>query len=751
MEVFMKKWLLLWVLLLSGAIVGCTDNSNGESDGDSDADSDSDTDGDSDGDSDADSDSDTDGDSDGDSDGDTDGDSDSDSDSDADLPPLRIEAECAFGADMGDCNGAVEEGFNAALPGQDGADSIPLLKEGEQVVGYFYAASWLAFPGIDLTGYTHVAAYVARDGTGGSFEVRLDAADGELVGTISVPDTGAWTAFQRAEATLTAVSGVHTVYLVSADNGTYNGDVDWIEFFVEEAPDDTETDDPDTDTAALWDTDNSDFTNPVIWEDLADCEVIRVGDVFYYTASTMHYSPGAPVLRSYDLVNWEYAGHSVPFLDWGTKYNLTDSRAYVDGIWASTLAYRASNHTFYWLGCVDFSRTYLYTATDVAGPWEAHATINNCYYDAGLLIDDDDTMYVAYGNGTIRVAELSADGTSEVQSQQVYTSGVTLEGSRMFKRDGDYYILLTRPPNAEFVLRSTNGPFGPYEIRTIVDNVGAPVSGAGAPHQGGFVETQNGDWYYMAFIDAYPGGRMPVLAPVTWSDGWPSVTLVDGRWGSSYPHPDVPEHPVVKSSIGRDTFDGTALGHEWEWNHNPDNSKWSVNDGLVLQTATVTTNLNAARNTITRRIPGPGATATIELDISDMADGDRTGLALLRQSSAWVGVKRSGGVSSVVMVNGITMDKNDNWSTSSTGSEVASAPLSGDRVWLRATVDIRPGSGRTGSFSWSSDGVTFTPIGNNHTLITEWEFFMGYRFAIFNYATSALGGQVTVESFEVTQ
>ncbi|MEU8199363.1 RICIN domain-containing protein, partial [Microbispora amethystogenes] len=40
------------------------------------------------------------------------------------------------------------------------------------------------------------------------------------------------------------------------------------------------------------------FTNPVLWEDLADIDIIRVGDTYYYSASTMHYSPGAPVLRS---------------------------------------------------------------------------------------------------------------------------------------------------------------------------------------------------------------------------------------------------------------------------------------------------------------------------------------------------------------------------------------------------------------------------------------------------------------------
>jgi hypothetical protein len=65
----------------------------------------------------------------------------------------------------------------------------------------------------------------------------------------------------------------------------------------------------------------STFTNPVAWQDFADGDIIRVGDAYYYSASTMHYSPGAPILRSYNLVDWEYAGHSVPRLDF-------DSAAY---------------------------------------------------------------------------------------------------------------------------------------------------------------------------------------------------------------------------------------------------------------------------------------------------------------------------------------------------------------------------------------------------------------------------------------
>jgi beta-xylosidase len=492
------------------------------------------------------------------------------------------------------------------------------------------------------------------------------------------------------------------------------------------------------------------FTNPVLWEDLADIDILRVGDTYYYSASTMAYSPGAPILRSYDLVNWEYAGHSVPVLDFGNAFNLSGGRAYVKGIWASFLGYRPSNRTFYWGGCIQGGNgTYIYTATAVEGPWVKHGPLP-CYYDAGLLVDSNDTMYVAYGNTNISVAQLAADGFSQVRSQQVFTTPSsigTLEGARFYKRNNYYYIWLTRPANGQYVLRSTS-PWGPYTIQQVLLNMGTPVSGSGVPHQGGMVQTQNGDWYYMAFIDAYPGGRVPVLAPIDWVSDWPVIRTVNGAWGATYPRPNLPPPPrAVKPPTGTDTFTGTALAPEWEWNHNPDNTRWSVGSGLRLQTATVTNDLYNARNTLTHRILGPTSTATIVLNYAGMRDGDRAGLALFRDLSAWVGVRRDGGATRVAFVNNINM--NSSWATVSTGTEVTSTPVSGGRIWLRLAADIRPGTGRQGRFSYSTDGVNFTQIGT-YTMGNAWQFFMGYRYGIFNYATSSLGGSVTVESFTVS-
>ncbi|KAK7030830.1 hypothetical protein VNI00_013938 [Paramarasmius palmivorus] len=525
---------------------------------------------------------------------------------------------------------------------------------------------------------------------------------------------------------------------------------------------------PDTDpslklNASLVIRQSSTFPNPPFWEDFADNDVTRVGDVFYFSSSSMHYSPGAPILRSYDLVNWEWVGHSVPRLDFGSDdYNLPPGRqAYIQGVWASAMKYRKSTDTWYWIGCVDFSKTYIYTSKSTAsGPWTKAATLNKCYYDVGLLIDDDDTMYVCYGQNNIQVAQLTADGLGEVRNQVVWSTDIDyIEGSRIYKRNGVYYILITKPNYQTHMLKSSGNVWGPYTRRPL-STISSPIIGGSGPHQGSLVDTQNG--LYFSFDDSLLDDCpflctsqvigitwvSLTLTPITWSsDGWPSLVLVNSAWGQSYPYPLTPH--LMPEHTGIRTFSGSSLAPEWEWNHNPDNNNWSIGStGLILKTASVTDDLYAARNTLTHRIIGPKSSGTIRLDLSSMADGDRAGLAMLRDNSAYIAVKRSGNTKTVVMVNGLAM-KDADWSTTNKGSEVASASFSGNEIWLRAQGDMQPTGNKQATFYWSSNGSQWNALGPAFTMNTNWTFFFGYRFGIFNFATRALGGSVVLKSFEM--
>lgn len=511
------------------------------------------------------------------------------------------------------------------------------------------------------------------------------------------------------------------------------------------------------------------FTNPILWEDYPDLDVFRVGDVFYYSSSTFAFSPGAPVLKSYDLVNWTPVTHSVPRLDFGSRYNLNSAtdRAYVKGIWASSLNYRKSNDMFYWIGCIDGGTSYVYTAGDTgAGKnngevanwnWNQLTTLPKCYYDCGLFFDEDDTVYVAYGKTNIMVAQLSKDGKSEVKSQQVYVSpeSAYIEGSRMYKINGTYYIFVTKPASEEWVLKSKS-PWGPYEMRVLVASIAGPLPNAGYSHQGGVVNTKDNKWWYVAFMDSFPGGRIPVAAPLTWtSDGWPQLVKDGNSWGKTYPMP-VETTKTVPSPAGTDKFEGSSLSHEWEWNHNPDSTKWKLlggSGGLQLGSATVTDDLFTARNTLTHRIIGPKSHGTFRIDISQMKDGDRSGAALFRDAAAYIGVYKDASSAKIVMVNNLNLDSN--WATNSKGTVAATGPtltVDTKEVWFRVQADITPAfSGttvqRTTTFWYSTDGSKYTQLGPAFPMTNAWQFFSGYRYAVFNHATKALGGQVTVKSF----
>jgi beta-xylosidase len=148
-------------------------------------------------------------------------------------------------------------------------------------------------------------------------------------------------------------------------------------------------------------------------------------------------------------------------------------------------------------------------------------------------------------------------------------------------------------------------------------------------------------------------------------------------------------------------------------------------------------------------MPGPTSTATIELDFSAMKDGDVAGLAAWRDSSAFIAVKRSGGTDKVVLVNNLTLDSS--WNTSSKGSDAASAAISSGKIWLRVKGNVRTDNGGgTATFFYSTDGTEFKQLGSAFTMKKDWPFFLGYRYAILNYATSALGGSVKVSSFQLT-
>jgi beta-xylosidase len=349
------------------------------------------------------------------------------------------------------------------------------------------------------------------------------------------------------------------------------------------------------------------------------------------------------------------------------------------------------------------------------------------------------------------VSQLSADGFREVKKQVVLRASdvntETVEGNRMYKINGLYYILNDQPGSTTYIWKSKS-PWGPYEAKILAQNIAPPLNGGNSPHQGSLIKTPNGDWYFMSFTWAYPAGRMPVLAPIKWgSDGFPTfVTGSNGGWGSSYPLP-LPAKPLYTWLRSYD-FAGTTLGPTWEWNHNPDVNSYTVNNGLTLRTASVTTDIYSARNTLTHRMHGEYPVGTVELEIGNMKDGDRTGLSVFRDRTGYIGVHREGSTMKLATWYDATIDE---WSgnpvSPGRAGATANIPQGTTKIWLRIQADNRPTGSRQAKFLYSFDGKSFTGLGDPQELYNGWAFFIAYRFGIFNFATKSLGGSVKVRKF----
>ncbi|MCW0483274.1 family 43 glycosylhydrolase [Gaoshiqia sediminis] len=482
--------------------------------------------------------------------------------------------------------------------------------------------------------------------------------------------------------------------------------------------------------------DNGDgtYSNPLIFADFPDPDVIRVGDVYYMVSTTMHIFPGATILKSFDLVNWEYCSNPLEKIESSACFDLDGCDRYGHGQWATSLKY--NNGTYYLLFTTLEEGSYLLTATDPEGPWEKQK-LADTFYDPGLFFDEDGKTYVAYGINTLKIAELDEDfSVVPGSAQDVYTYTVKegLEGSHLYKINGYYYIYATYGgwPAYQVALRSTN-IYGPYEEKLLLDDDNI--------HQGALVETQTGEWWTVLFYDKGAFGRLPNLQPVTWVDNWPEIG-VDGKGVTTYTKPNVGRDYPVKVLPTNDNFRNYKPGMQWGWNHNPDNTKWSLTerpDYLRLETVSVVNDLTQARNTLTQRIFGypsdlDKSFGTIKMDIENMLEGDVAGLAVFQDPYAYVGVKVIDGQKVLVMMNDGTM--------------VTGAAIEGIEVYLRAVASYNTSMA---GFYFSLDNETYTKIGTDLDMKFDLSVFTGNKFSIFNFATVQTGGYVDLDWFSTEE
>jgi len=482
--------------------------------------------------------------------------------------------------------------------------------------------------------------------------------------------------------------------------------------------------------------DNGDgtYTNPIIYADFPDPDVIRVDSTYCMVTTTMFIFPGVTILKSYDLVNWEYCSNAVERMDFSPCYNLDGCSRYSHGQWATSLKYHQGK--YYLLFITLDEGGFLCTATQPEGPWGIRK-LPKGFYDPGLFFDDDGKIYVVHGYNDIFVTELDTNFHAKSDDVLVFRGDIRpgLEGTHVYKINGFYYLYCTYGGRDGFqvALRSKN-IYGPYEQKIVIRDDGNLGTGL---HQGALIETQTGEWWTIIFQDGGAFGRFPTLQPVTWIDDWPIVG-VDGKGVVTYKKPNVGRKYPIKVLPTSDEFDSTKLGMQWGWNHNPDSTKWSLkkNPGyLRLSTAKMVSNLHEARNTLTQRIfayysRSIPSTAAVKMSIDNMQDGDIAGLAVFQDPYAFIGIKQTNGQQYVVMVNN--------------GESIDSMGINDSTIYLSALADYGTSNA---SFAYSFDNQSFKQLGNELAMQFNLSVFTGNKFCLFNYATSATGGFVDFDWF----
>jgi beta-xylosidase len=546
--------------------------------------------------------------------------------------------------------------------------------------------------------------------------------------------------------------------------------------------------------------------NPMLWADVPDPDVIRVGDTFYLVSTTMHLMPGGPVMASKDLEHWETVGYIFDKLTDSPKYDLQEGTVYGRGQWATSLKYHDGK---FWALLAPneagaMGDTYIFTAPKAEGPWTIHARLRH-FHDATLFFDDDGTPYVFFGTG--EMCQLTRDLKGVVEGslrhyfQREEDERGLLEGTRVIKHNGTYYAQLISHVYApgrhrREVCYRTKDLNGTWEKNTILES---DFGGFGYLAQGTIVDTEEGDWYGIMFQDRGGVGRVLTISPVRWIDGWPQLGDENGKVpttmrtyrsltsltpnpsrggeGSDYTAGIVQsdDFSIGNGELRTERYDQSQGGKSnaksnhtsqlstlssqlkkcWQWNHNPVDKAWSLTERpgfLRLKTSRVVPNLYLAPNTLTQRMEGPTCSGYIKMDVSKMKDGDCAGLAAFNGDSGVLTVKKQGKRLVLEMSEQkVSLTDREKAVTKVEEKVVETVALSPKQttICLKVTGDFQPGHGDAANFYYSLDGKEWAQIGTkNYRMVFDYRrFFMGSKFGIFNYATKSVGGYVDVDEF----
>ena len=485
------------------------------------------------------------------------------------------------------------------------------------------------------------------------------------------------------------------------------------------------------------DTGDGRYLNPVLAADYSDPDAIRVGDKYYMVASDFHFL-GMQVLESDDLVNWRlisqiYDRFDLPGWDGNQHYS--------GGSWAPAIRWHDGKFRVYF--CTPEEGLFMSTAEDPAGPWEPLHCVKAIprWEDPCPFWDEDGQAYLGHslkGAGPIILHRMSPDGKELLDEGVTIYTGPTAEGTKIHKWNGWYYLSIPEggvKVGWQTVLRSRD-IYGPYERKIVLETGSTGING---PHQGAIVDTPDGQWWFLHFQFQDPLGRVVHLQPMHWEEDWPVIGEdYDGN-GVGEPVPGWTKPLAAKGRRARvrpflpassDDFSAPERGLQWQWNHNPVDSAWSLTShpGKLALEALQAERFELARNTLSQKIMGFRGAYTVLLDLSGMADGQRAGLACMGKENHLLEVGQAAGHRT------LSAPRADNGT--------AELPDALDAVWLRLTFDARDNAFQ---FAWSADGSQFSDLGD--PFAAHFGFWKGARVALFSYNTLANAGTALFDDF----
>ncbi|MFY9351178.1 MAG: glycoside hydrolase 43 family protein [Sphingobium sp.] len=490
--------------------------------------------------------------------------------------------------------------------------------------------------------------------------------------------------------------------------------------------------------AQVWRSDQGDGTyrNPVLFADYPDPDIIRVGEDFYFASTTFANSPGVTILHSKDMVNWRIVSHVVDRLDGDPRYDLKDGGDYRHGFYAASL--RRHKGLFYLAVTPVGHKTRIYRSASITGPW-TYKELDREAFDPALFIDGDGTAYLGTSigsDGTVTLLTLN-DDLSAVTAAKVTYYNKGAEGSKIVRHNGYYYLFNAIPGKLAMTVSRARSLWGPWETKPSIDD----KTGG---HQGAIVDMPDGSWYGFVMVDAGAIGRMTNISPIFWKDDWP--------WWGTPDRPDyvpdrspkpIPGHPFAEPPTS-DDFASPKLGLQWQWNHNPDDSKWSLKErpGFLRLHATQADGIWTARNTLTQKAQGPKMRAVAKLDTKGIKPGDICGLGNFGKYNAQLSVVggAKGATSLRMMLTESTKDG------PVTQVRIPSIPIKGRTLWLRTDMDFDTKVGRV---AYSLDNAKWTEVGGSFPLAFDWRTgtFQGQQIAVSCYNPAPAGGHLDVDSF----